>query len=378
MKSCNGFPEAVAIILCAGSGERTNLGYNKILYHMGKTPLLELTLGAFSRSAVSRTVLVINERDETQIREIADKFANVTIAYGGDARTDSVRNGLKAAADCGIAVIHDGARPFVSPALINATIESAAKFGSGIAAVPATDTVKECEANVITRGLDRSKLMCMQTPQSFDYKAICAAYDSAQGSFTDDAAVWTNAGNIARIVAGEYENVKVTTPADLFRGAPARSKIGLGFDVHKLVPDRKLVLGGVTVPHCKGLLGHSDADALAHAITDSILSAAGLPDIGVLFPDTDPSTEGISSMVFLKDAVRRITELGYIIGNISAVIMAQKPKLAPHIEAMRQTLAEAANIRISQINVSATTTETLGITGEEKGIAASATCLLFY
>ena len=148
--------------------------------------------------------------------------------------------------------------------------------------------------------------------------------------------------------------------------------------MHKLVPDRKLVLGGVTVPHCKGLLGHSDADALAHAITDSILSAAGLPDIGVLFPDTDPSTEGISSMVFLKDAVRRITELGYIIGNISAVIMAQKPKLAPHIEAMRQTLAEAANIRISQINVSATTTETLGITGEEKGIAASATCLLFY
>lgn len=365
-----------ALILCAGSGTRTGLGYNKILYYAGRKTVLETTLDAFEKSKVTSVILVINPNDENKIREIAANYKNVQFVYGGETRSESVRCGLKAAENCGIIVIHDGARPFVSPALIDKTIDSAAKYGSGIAAVPAIDTIKEVESGNIVKSLPREKLYLMQTPQTFSYKLICDAYQKISGSFTDDAAIFETAGNTPKIVLGEYENKKITTQNDLFDIPAENIKIGLGFDVHELTPKRKLILGGVEIAHDKGLEGHSDADVLVHAIMDALLSAASLPDIGVLFPDNDPATEGISSLLLLDRVKEKLDNGHYGIGNISAVIMAQKPKLASVIPAMRETLAKHLGTDIKRINISATTTENLGIVGEEKGIAASATCIL--
>ena len=376
MRSSDGTPDICALILCAGTGSRTGLPYNKILYTLGKKPILQTTLDAFAQSRVTRIVIAAQPCDEQAVRELAAPYRNVTVVTGGNTRTRSVRNGLQAAKGCDIVAIHDGARPFVTPALIDETIRSAEAHGSGIAAVPAVDTVKEAQDGAIVRSIPRENLWCMQTPQTFAYPLICEAYRKIAGDYTDDAEVYARAGYVPRIVRGDPENIKVTTPSDLLRGAPARTKIGTGFDVHPLCAGRELVLGGVRIPHDKGLMGHSDGDVLTHAIMDALLSAAGLPDIGVLFPDTDPATEGICSLRLLREVCRKIAEKGYRIGNVSAVVMAQKPKLMPHIAAIRQTLAAGMQIGTDRIDVSATTTERLGIVGEEKGMAASASCLL--
>lgn len=376
MRSYNGAPDVCALILCAGKGARTGLPYNKILYTLGKKTLLETVLDAFSQSCVTRCIVVANPDDRAEVEEIAAAYKNTSVTKGGDTRTQSVRNGLRAAQGCDVVAIHDGARPFVSPALIDATVQSALAYGSGVAAVPATDTIKTAENGVITRSLPREKLWCMQTPQTFVYTQLCEAYEKATGTYTDDAEAYALAGFTPRIVTGAYDNIKITTPTDLMRGAPARVKIGVGFDVHPLTTGRALVLGGVTIPHDKGLDGHSDGDVLTHAIMDALLSAAGLPDIGVLFPDTDPKTEGICSLLLLDEVCKRVRACGYEIGNVSAVVAAQKPKLMPHIAAIRKTLADRMGIRTEQVDVSATTTERLGIVGEEKGMAAHASCIL--
>ncbi len=367
-----------AIILCAGTGSRANLGYNKILHYIGKKTILETTLDTFLECAVHKTILVVNQNDLASVTEIASKYRNVEIVSGGKSRTESARNGINAARGCDIVAIHDGARPFVTADLINRTIESAAKYGSGIAAVHATDTVRELGKDGDLRTLPREKLWNMQTPQTFIYEEIADAYARVKGDLTDDAEAYLLAGYKLRLVQGEYENIKVTNTADLYRGAPARTKIGAGFDVHRLITGRDLIIGGVKIEHDKGLYGHSDADVLTHAVMDALLSAAGMPDIGVLFPDTDAETEGISSLILLDRVVDKITEHGYRIADVSAVIMAQSPKMAPHIPTMRKTLSAKMAIDTTRLNISATTTEGLGIIGEEKGIAASATCLLRY
>ncbi|MCI8413994.1 MAG: 2-C-methyl-D-erythritol 2,4-cyclodiphosphate synthase [Clostridia bacterium] len=366
-----------ALVLCAGSGRRTGLGYNKILYSLGRKSVLETTLDAFAQSSVQDVYLVINPADEDAIRALVAPYENIRLVYGGDTRMQSVRNGLQAANGCEIVVIHDGARPFVTPALINATIAEAAAHGSGISSLPATDTIKQTDKQCV-RTLPRDTLRIAQTPQTFVYAQIAKAYETVTEECTDDAEVYERAGYIPRLIQGDYENIKITTTADLFRGTPQRTKMGIGYDVHRLVAGRKLILGGVEIAHTKGLEGHSDADVLTHAITDALLSAAGLPDIGVLFPDNDPKTEGICSLLLLDKAAALLAEKGFSIGNISAVVMAQKPKLMTHIPVMRKTLAERLHIETDRVNISATTTETLGIVGEEKGMAASASCLLFY
>lgn len=367
-----------ALILCAGSGTRTGLSYNKILHYVGKKTVLETVLDSFTLSYADSIYVVINPKDEDAVKPIISQYRSVKTVYGGDTRTQSVRNGLAATEPCDIVVIHDGARPFVTPALINQTIKSAMEYGSGVAVVPMTDTVKILRGETLGESIDRDSVCRIQTPQAFSYPLLCAAYERVEGNYTDDSEVYALAGNTVRIVRGDESNRKITTPTDLFCTAPQRTKIGIGFDVHKLVRARKLVLGGVTVPHEKGLLGHSDADVLTHAIMDALLSAAGLPDIGVLFPDNDPTTESIDSMVLLDKVVAMIAENGFKVGSVSAVVMAQRPKLSPHIPAMRDALASHLNIKREMINVSATTTETLGIIGEEKGIAASAQCTLLY
>lgn len=363
-----------AVIVCAGKGERSGLSYNKVLHQIGHKTVLEMSLDTFALTRVRHITVVASPADLEAIKEIVAPYDDITIALGGDTRAQSVYNGLKAYA-CDIAVIHDGARPFVTKEIIERAIDSAIKYGSGIAAVPSVDTVKQVDGNGHAHSMPRSALYNAQTPQAFRYTEILDAYARAQGTFTDDAEVYENAGYTPRLTDGGYDNIKVTTPND-FYGMPKSCRIGVGFDLHRLVEGRKLVLGGVTLDYKLGLLGHSDADVLTHAIMDALLSAAELPDIGVLFPDTDQQYLGISSITLLKEVLVRVKSKGLSIGNISAVIIAQSPKLAPVISEIRNSLATALNIEVNQINVSATTTEKLGIIGEGNAIAANASCIL--
>ena len=362
-----------AVIVCAGKGERSGLPYNKVLHYIGHKTVLEKSLDAFSEHV--RHITVVSSADDlSAVKDITTAYNNVAVVTGGDTRAQSVYAGLKAYA-CDIVLIHDGARPFVTSDIIQRAIDSAIKYGSGIAAVPSVDTVKRLE-NDIAHSLPRSQLFNAQTPQAFRYSEILSAYDNAQGSFTDDAEVYEQAGYSPRLTDGDYNNIKVTTPNDFINLLPKTCRIGVGVDVHRLVPDRKLILGGVTLDYELGLLGHSDADVLTHAIMDALLSAADLPDIGALFPDTDDKYLGISSITLLKEVLAHVKRKGLEIGNISAVVIAQKPKLAPVINDIRHSLADALGISVTQINVSATTTEKLGIIGEGNAIAANASCIL--
>ncbi len=369
-------PTVGAIIVCAGKGERTGLAYNKVLHMLGQKTVLEHVLDAFTEYGVSHIIAVVAPADRENISRLLADYENVSVTDGGDTRAQSVLNGLRAC-DCDIAVIHDGARPFVDKELISRAVRSATEYGSGIAAVPTVDTVKRMDANNNVHSLPRTELYNTQTPQAFDCAQITDAYERiGTDNITDDAEAYERAGYSPRLVEGDYSNIKITTTADLFRISPVNNKIGVGYDVHRLVEGRPLILGGMHIEYEKGLLGHSDADVLTHAVMDALLSAAELPDIGVLFPDTDASLNGISSLKLLDNVLNELRERSLEIVNVSAVVIAQKPKLSPVIKDIRASLAAALCISIERVNVSATTTEGLGIVGDGNAIAATASCIL--
>ena len=368
-------PSVGAIILCAGKGERTGLTYNKVLHRMGVKTVLETTLDAFKQANVSNITVVAAQDDLNSIIELTAPYDGVSVVTGGFTRFESVLCGLKAH-KCDIVIIHDGARPFVTVDIIERSVMSAIEYGSGIAAVKTIDTVKQLDENGNMHSMPRDKLLNMQTPQTFRYSEILKAYESAKGSFTDDAEVYESAGYSPRPIEGSYDNIKITTAADLIKQTPRNCRIGVGFDVHRLVDGRPLILGGVKIDYPRGLDGHSDADVLVHAIMDALLSATGLPDIGVLFPDTDDKYLGASSMGLLERVVTMIAERNYTIENVSAVIIAQRPKLAPIINDIRASLSHTLGIDFSRINVSATTTERLGLIGSGDAIASDASCIL--
>lgn len=368
--------ELGAVIVCAGKGERTGLSYNKVLHRIGIKTVLETTLDVFYDVTTNITV-VAADCDMSKIGEIISAYKGVSLVAGGATRFDSVKAGL-AATPCDTVIIHDGARPYVTRDIITRSIESAVLFGSGIAAVPCVDTVKRRTPDNAVTGLPREELFSVQTPQTFRYSEIRAAYDHAESDriFTDDAEVYENAGFRPHLIEGSYDNIKITTPRDLLPAMPQNGRIGIGYDVHRLTEGRPLILGGVHIPYERGLLGHSDADVLTHAVMDALLSAADLPDIGVLFPDTDDKYLGISSMKLLSEVIAKLDDLGYTVVNISAVIAAQKPKLSPIIYEIRKSLASALAKPVECVNVSATTTEGLGIVGSGDAIAASASCII--
>ncbi len=365
-----------AVILCAGKGERTGLTYNKVLHMLGQKTVLETTLDVFSGiNSITDITVVASDADFSRIEKIVADYPRTTVVKGGDTRAQSVYNGLKSR-PCDIVVIHDGARPFVTKDLILRSVKSAVEHGSGIAAVRSVDTVKRVNSDGEVQSLPRAELYNMQTPQTFRYSEILSAYERGAANCTDDAEVYAAAGHSPRLIEGNYDNIKITVASDLYRSLPRSCRIGAGFDVHRLVKNRPLILGGVNIEYDLGLDGHSDADVLTHAIMDALLSAAGLPDIGVLFPDTDDKFLGASSIELLKDVTNRVKERGLSVGNVSAVVAAQRPKLAPAIPEIRKRLAEAMNIEVEQINVSATTTEGLGIIGSGEAMSANAACIL--
>lgn len=357
-----------AVILCAGQGTRTGLAYNKILHYFGGLTCLEHCINAFRSAGIEDILLVITPGDEEKIRSLT----SLPFCYGGATRTESVLNALNSISQCDIVVIHDGARPFVTPEIIAASVKSAAEYGSGVAALEATDTVKLASNGTVYSHLKRSDTFLIQTPQAFDFLTLKSAYGSAEKNFTDDSEVYALSGKEVRLVPGSYVNKKITRPEDLFQ-LPRNARAGIGFDLHIAENGNGIVLGGVKIPCKMRLVGHSDADCLTHAIIDALLSAALKPDIGVLFPDTDDRYLGIESLKLLKETVDMISEK---IQSISCVIIAQQPKLAPFISDMREKLAATMGITVDRINISATTTEHRGIIGDGKAIAASAFALL--
>ena len=363
------FPEITAVVLCAGSGVRAGLGYNKVLHDISGVAVAARTAAKFAR--FDRLVIVCAERDMDAMRQMIT-YPNAEFVLGGATRTESVRHALKAIVDTDIVIIHDGARPFVTDEVIDDSLKSALEYGSGIAAINPVNAIRVKRGNMLIP-MPREYTYIVQTPQTFRYAGISYAYETIDGDYADDSELYSKAGYNCMISKGDPANIKLTDFRD-FAGLNDAYRVGFGFDVHRLVEDRRLVLCGVTIPYEKGLLGHSDADAPVHAVMDALLSAAGLPDIGVLYPDTDPKYEGADSMELLRDVVGRLKN--YEIINASVCIIAEKPKLSPFVQQMRDSLGKALGIAPELVNISATTTEKMGVTGECMAIAAAADVLI--
>ncbi len=370
-----------AIFPCGGASTRAGLGYSKLKFNIGGMPLLCKTLTAFCRQDVSRLIIACADEDREWIAEAIENVdADITICKGGDNRTASVRNALSCVEDdCDLVIVHDGARPFVKKTLIDRTIACAIKWGNGVAALPVSDSLRIVE-NGISEAVDRSKYWTVQTPQIFDTKKLKEAYAQAElddKTFSDDASLYEQYIGKIYLVEGDSDNTKITYASDLSRFVPETFFAGCGWDTHQLVEGRPLILGGVNIPHDKGLLGHSDADVLTHAIMDALLSASHNGDIGRLFPDTDPAFKNISSIILLKNVLGLLKSQGYRVGNVSATIMAQKPRLAEFIPVIEETLASAMDIDVTRVSITATTTEKLGLVGREEAISCNAYCALY-
>lgn len=397
------------IIAAAGKGERAGFEKNKLLFKSadGKT-VLERTLFAFVKSGIiDEYVVAVSEKDEAEISAILPR--EVKIVLGGKTRSASVKNAL-AAVTGDIVLIHDGARPFVSAEIIENCAKSADKFGSGIVAEESRDTVCRTENGEIADYLGKKGLFSVQTPQGFKTELIKKAYAAAgEQDFNDDGEVYAKFVAPPHIVKGSANNIKLTFKEDfknatdgskacgadcrggVFGGASGSDthtaasasagageyRFGIGFDCHKFAENRKLILGGVEIAHDKGLLGHSDADVLSHAITDAIFAAAAMRDIGYHFPDTDPAYEGADSIELLKTALKIVGEKGFSVTSVSATIMAEKPKLLKLIPEITANLASALGIKEDRVGLAATTLEGLGFVGREEGICVQATATLF-
>ncbi|MBO4384049.1 MAG: 2-C-methyl-D-erythritol 2,4-cyclodiphosphate synthase [Clostridia bacterium] len=362
-----------AILLAAGSSSRMG-GVNKMLAEIGGRDPIDICVGVFSRHADSIVIAVSDATRPAAERAAANVCVPVIIVGGGARRQDSVMNALLAA-DADLVAVHDCARCLVSDEVIKRAIDSAREFGSGVAAVKMRDTVRRIDTG---ETVDREGLYLMQTPQCFDREKLLEAYRRLDGDVTDDAAVWQTLYGSARLTEGSMENQKLTEREDLEffeRLAGKRTmdmRIGIGEDTHRLTEGRKLVLGGVEIPFRLGLLGHSDADALIHAIIDALLGAAALGDIGGHFPDSDPAYKDISSLVLLERTAELIDSRGYSVSNVDATVTAQEPKLKPYIEEMRKKIADALGVGVEKISIKATTPEHLGPEGRSEGITARA------
>ena len=371
-------PSVTAIIVAAGASRR--MGFDKLSYRLpdGRT-VLETSCALFAAHPAVDELVLVAGGNRPQCEVIAAACPKpCTVVQGGATRADSVRSGL-AAAKGQLVAIHDAARPFASEEIITAALQAAAESGAAAPAVPVKDTIKVADKDgKVVATPDRATLYAVQTPQCFDRALYLQALEAVSGEkaslVTDDCSLFELAGLPVTLTAGDYANLKITTKEDLQKEKTMR--IGHGYDVHRLVEDRKLILGGVEVPYEKGLLGHSDADVLLHAVMDAVLGAAALGDIGQHFPDTDPAYKGADSLALTREVAKIIAAHGYKVGNIDATILCQRPKLAPHIPAMRQNIADAFGLPLDAVSVKATTEEHLGFTGEGLGIAAHAVALI--
>jgi len=418
------------IIAAAGSGKRMGGAIPKQYGRLGGMSILARSVKAFADlKEIDRIMIVTNEeyheycRAELSGLGLMSKVSD--ILPGGQERQDSIYNAVRRLPeDIDLVLVHDGVRPFVTAEVIRRTIEATKLHGAAVAAVPVKDTIKKAEEDrLVKKTLDRRLLYAIQTPQGFSRELLIRAYEEAYRKNyygTDDAYLVEQLGEKVYLVKGDYNNIKITTMEDIVIGeailggktegpgigftfelglagtaslngsgsdasayeggssvGESEIRVGTGYDVHKLVRGRKLILGGVNIPFEKGLLGHSDADVLVHAIMDAMLGAAALGDIGRHFPDTDEKYRGISSLKLLATVGAMLRNRGCGIVNIDATVIAQRPKIAPHIREMIQNISETLGIEKHRINIKGTTTEKLGFAGREEGIAAQASVLIY-
>lgn len=387
-------PNVGVILVAAGRGSRAGLGLPKQYRPIGGEPVLRRTIAAFlDHGAIDRVLVVIHPDDRDLYADAVAGISDprlIAPVLGGAERQVSARAGLERLAEFrpDLVLIHDAVRPFVSPATIDAVISALSGDVAVLCGVPVTDTVKRVGGDgLVADTVPRDGLWRAATPQGFRFPEILGAHRrlAATGitGVTDDAAVMEQVGHAIRMVAGNEDNMKLTTPDD-FVAAERRLatsafldrpdvRVGTGYDVHVLEPGDGVWLCGVFIPHTQRLKGHSDADAALHALTDAILGALGDGDIGQHFPPSDERWRGAASVLFLADAVRRVHERGGVVAHCDVTIVAEAPKIGPHRERMRAVIAEACAIAIDRVGVKATTNEGLGFAGRREGIAAIAT-----
>lgn len=393
--------KVAAIVPAAGCGIRMGLPSPKQFYELEGVPILVYTLRIFQKvDAIGNIIAVVPAESCSRVEDLVrqHKLNKVTgIVAGGRERQDSVLAGLEALpAGVELVLVHDGVRPFVPVAVIENCLREAEKSGAAMTAIPVKDTLKSVsDSKVIDRTISRAGVWQAQTPQAATKKLLEEAYrlaaEKKDFSATDEAGLLELMGHPVKVVEGSERNIKITSPEDLILArailmenheegnilaAGSQYSCGYGYDAHRLISGRPLILGGENIPHEKGLQGHSDADVLTHALCDAMLGAAGMGDIGQHFPDTDQKFKDIKSLNILKDVAALVAERGFVLGNADITVVAQKPKLAAYFAAMKQNLAAACGVAPETINLKATTTEEMGFEGREEGMSTHAVVLL--
>jgi 2-C-methyl-D-erythritol 4-phosphate cytidylyltransferase / 2-C-methyl-D-erythritol 2,4-cyclodiphosphate synthase len=385
--------ELAIIVVAAGRGSRAGAGLPKQYRSLAGRPLLAHTLAALMRAAPGAKLLPVIHKDDlelfrSKVLQFGALKAKSLIApvFGGGTRQESVHAGLEALAVDNppkIVLIHDAARLFVSDTLVERAVAAARAYGAAVPGMLLTDTIKEVDTEgLVVATPPRSQLRAVQTPQAFRFDMILAAHRNAAKSGTrnlsDDAAVAEWAGHHVHVFLGDPANMKVTNTEDLVVAETrlirelADIRIGQGYDVHAFGPGDHVWLGGLKIPHDHGLVGHSDADVLSHAITDALLGALAEGDIGSHFPPSDPQWRGAASRIFLAAAAAKVRARGGVIAHIDATLACERPKIGPHRDAIRASIAEIVEIPIDRVAIKATTTERLGFTGREEGMASLA------
>ena len=368
----------VSAILCAaGKGNRAGFEKNKLLVPFMGATALEKTLSAFDFPAIQEIIVTSSPEDFDEISTLCKNYPRAKAVLGGEDRSHSVYNALKATS-ADIVLVHDGARPFVTREIIQNCIQSVKTYGSGICAVECLDTVAEVKNGRIARVPSRSTLRQIQTPQGFFRENLLFAYERAfeqpNPCYTDDSSVFAQFCGAPTLCEGARENVKLTYAEDFVNHA---ARAGFGVDTHAFGKEQDyIVLAGVKIPSTSGLIAHSDGDVLVHAVMDALLSAAGLKDIGHYFPDTDEKWKNANSMDMLNATMGMLYEQNLTVCNLSVAIQAERPKLAKYIDEMKNTLASTLKLDPTRIGISAGTNEGLGYVGEGKGITVNAYVLL--
>jgi 2-C-methyl-D-erythritol 4-phosphate cytidylyltransferase/2-C-methyl-D-erythritol 2,4-cyclodiphosphate synthase len=376
-----------AVVVAAGRGFRAGGEGPKQYREIGGEPVIRASLkGLAGHPGIAMVQPVIHPDDTDLFRAAAAGLDVLEPVFGGATRQASVRAGLEAlsARRPDLVLVHDAARPFASAALIARGIAAAGASGAAIPALPVADTVKTVDpSGVVTGTIERAQLRLVQTPQAFAFATLLAAHQRARAAgredFTDDAALAEWAGIKVATFEGEAANVKLTTADDFVRAGAAELaaltdvRTGFGYDVHAFGPGDHVTLGGVRIAHGQGLSGHSDADAVLHALVDAILGALADGDIGVHFPPSDPQWRGASSDRFLAFAVERLRARGGRIAHLDVNVVCEAPRVGPHRDAMRARIAQIAGIDVTRVAVKATTSEKLGFIGRSEGMAAFAT-----
>lgn len=365
MKEMTGFSSVV--IVAGGSG--TRMGRPKQLLPLGGKPVLVRTVEAFKKVPSVRQIVVVTPDENRPVLDAY--FSGLVYARPGSTRLESVKNGFALTDRASQTVaVHDGARPLVSPANIEACLASAREYGAAVLAVPVKDTVKICKDGVVEQTLDRSVLWAAQTPQCYRREVLAEALEKfgAEKDATDESQLVEKTGVKVRVVPSDYKNNKITTPEDLvFAEALVSENVqyrtGFGFDLHRLEPGRKLYLGGTEIPHTKGFLGHSDGDLVLHALCDAVLGALCAGEIGILFPPTDDSIKGISSVTIAKKVLEIVRAHHAQIVHIDATVITQEPKIKPHYDAVRKSLAEVFEMPLENVSFKSKSHEHVGEIG---------------